>query len=134
MIRCVRLWTGNDGNSHYDEGETKSGGSYEWHKDRAPRFVITLSGTLELETRGGEHFTKTEGDGPFLWHFADRGRSLHVQEPFRDRADSQNRGRELKVDKGTGSDGGRPLKPPAMCRKPCKPRCSRSAEQKARFR
>lgn len=42
--------------------ETKSGGSYEWHKDPEPRFVVTLSGTLEFETRGGERFTLRPGD------------------------------------------------------------------------
>jgi quercetin dioxygenase-like cupin family protein len=87
MIRCVRLWTGDDGNSHWEEGtidlsrgqrgdvlsdviaatslsfqETKSGGSYEWHEDPVPRFVVTLSGTLEFETRGGEHFAIRPGD------------------------------------------------------------------------
>ncbi|MFY9640203.1 MAG: cupin domain-containing protein [Rhodomicrobium sp.] len=87
MIRCVRLWTGGDGNSHWEEGtielprgergdvlsdvidatsltfqETKSGGSYAWHEDPVPRFVITLSGTLEFETRGGERFTIRPGD------------------------------------------------------------------------
>lgn len=87
MIRCVRIWTGPDGNSHFEEGmidlsdgdhgdvlsldvdvsnlsfrETKSGGSFEWHKDPVPRFVITLSGTLEFETRGGEKFIIRPGD------------------------------------------------------------------------
>ena len=87
MIRCVRLWTGDDGNSHWEEGtidlsrgergdvlsdviaatslsfqETQSGGSYEWHEDPVPRFVITLSGTLQFETRGGERFTIRPGD------------------------------------------------------------------------
>lgn len=87
MIRCVRLWTGDDGNSHFEEGtidlpkgergdvlsqlvaatgisfqETASGGSYAWHQDPVPRFVITLSGTLDFETRGGEHFTIRPGD------------------------------------------------------------------------
>ena len=87
MIRCVRLWTGGDGNSHFEDGtidlsegargdflsqataatslsfqETRSGGSFEWHQDPVPRFVITLSGTLEFETRGGERFTVHPGD------------------------------------------------------------------------
>jgi len=87
MIRCVRLWTGDDGNSHFEEGvidlphgergdsksdvvaaatlsfqETGSGGSYEWHQDPIPRFVLTLSGTLEFETVGGERFTIRPGD------------------------------------------------------------------------
>ena len=77
MIRCLRLWTGEDGDSHVAEGtidfssgergdlkspavattsisfqETVAGGSYEW----------TLSGTLEFETRGGERFTLRPGD------------------------------------------------------------------------
>jgi len=87
MIRCVRLWTGEDGDSHFEEGsidlskgergdilsqvvvdnslsfqETSSGGAYEWHRDPVPRFVIALSGTLEFETRGGERFTIRPGD------------------------------------------------------------------------
>ena len=87
MIRCIRIWTGADGNSHFKEGvidlpegergdflslsvdvthlsfrETKSGGSYEWHKDPVPRFVFTLAGVLEFETRGGEKFTIRPGD------------------------------------------------------------------------
>jgi len=87
MIRCVRIWTGADGNYLFEEGvidlakgergdalstvipgstlyfqETSSGGSYEWHKDPVPRFVITLSGTLEFETKGGASFTIRPGD------------------------------------------------------------------------
>jgi quercetin dioxygenase-like cupin family protein len=87
MIRCVRLWTGSDGDSHFEEGsidlkasergdleslvckaeeisfrETKSGGTYAWHKDPIPRFVITLSGTLQFETRSGETFVIHPGD------------------------------------------------------------------------
>jgi quercetin dioxygenase-like cupin family protein len=87
MIRCVRIWTGEDGNSLFEEGridladglrgdavgkavpvralsfqETSTGGSYEWHQDPVPRFVITLSGTLEFETRSGATFTIRPGD------------------------------------------------------------------------
>jgi hypothetical protein len=87
MIRCVRIWTGDDGDSRFEEGtialhdgargdllsgavgavnlsfqETKSGGSFEWHKDPIPRFVITLSGTLEFETHRGETFVIRPGD------------------------------------------------------------------------
>ena len=87
MIRCVRMWTGEDGNSLFEEGsidlaegmrgdfvgkavpavevsfqETRSGGSYEWHQDPVPRFVITLSGTLEFETKSGKTFTIRPGD------------------------------------------------------------------------
>jgi quercetin dioxygenase-like cupin family protein len=87
MIRCVRMWTGEDGDSVYEEGwidliegmrgdsvgkavpvvelsfqETSSGGSYEWHQDPVPRFVITLSGTLEFKTKSGTTFTIHPGD------------------------------------------------------------------------
>jgi hypothetical protein len=87
MIRCVRIWTGSDGDSHFEEGaielrggdrgdflsdtvgvaslsfqETRSGGSFEWHKDPVPRFVITLAGVLQFETRGGETFVIRPGD------------------------------------------------------------------------
>lgn len=87
MIRCIRLWTGEDGNSLFEEGfidlaagmrgdavgrpvrvvelsfqETRSGGSYEWHQDPVPRFVITLSGTLEFEVKSGATFTIRAGD------------------------------------------------------------------------
>jgi quercetin dioxygenase-like cupin family protein len=81
MIRCVRLWTGADNNSHFEEGvialeqgirgdvltgklpvttvsfqETASGGSFEWHDAPTRQLVITLAGTLDFETRGGQHF------------------------------------------------------------------------------
>jgi quercetin dioxygenase-like cupin family protein len=87
MIRCVRMWTGEDGNSLFEEGsidlsegvrgdsvgkpvpaveisfqETRSGGAYQWHQDPVPRFVITLSGTLEFETKSGATFTIRPGD------------------------------------------------------------------------
>src|SRR6266851_1249016 len=47
MIRCVRLWTGDDQNSYFEEGviELKSGPRGDW-----------LSGTLDFQTREGEHF------------------------------------------------------------------------------
>ncbi|MDQ8730315.1 cupin domain-containing protein [Bradyrhizobium sp. LHD-71] len=81
------MWTGEDGSSVFEEGtialaegargdfigkltaaknisfrETASGGSFEWHQDPVPRFVITLSGTLEFETRSGATFTIRPGD------------------------------------------------------------------------
>lgn len=87
MIRCVRIWTGDDGDSRFEEGiidlhegargdllsqgvevvsmsfqETRSGSSFAWHKDPIPRFVITLSGTLEFETHRGENFVIRPGD------------------------------------------------------------------------
>jgi quercetin dioxygenase-like cupin family protein len=87
MIRCVHLWTDDSGNSRHAEGflefgngphgdaatpklpstsvsfeETKSGGSLDWHTAPARQFVITLSGTLEFRTRGGETFVLHPGE------------------------------------------------------------------------
>jgi quercetin dioxygenase-like cupin family protein len=87
MIRCVRIWTGSDGESHFEDGvieladgargdllsgrtgatsvsfqETSSGGTFAWHDAPARQFVITLSGTLDFQTRKGEHFTIRPGD------------------------------------------------------------------------
>jgi len=74
MIRCVHLWTGDDQESHFEEGvieldpgqrgdfltdklavstisfqETASGGSFAWHTAPARQLVITLSGTLDFQ-------------------------------------------------------------------------------------
>ena len=87
MICCVRLWTGDDDNSHFAEGvidlergphgdiltgklsvttvsfqETVSGGTLDWHDAPTRQLVITLSGTLDFETRSGHHFTLEPGD------------------------------------------------------------------------
>ena len=87
MIRCVRIWTGSDGESRFEDGviqmndgargdllsaqagvasisfqETRSGGTFAWHDAPARQVVITLGGTLEFQTREGEHFTIHPGD------------------------------------------------------------------------
>jgi len=87
MIRCVRIWTGEDQNSHFEEGsieltpgthgdllsgkigtatasfqETRAGGTLAWHTAPVRQLVITLSGTLEFMTRSGERFVLTPGD------------------------------------------------------------------------
>ncbi|GAB7527403.1 hypothetical protein [Paraburkholderia sp. 2C] len=87
MIRCVRIWTGDDNDSYFEEGtiglpngergdalsslahvksisfrETSAGGAFEWHDAPARQFVMTLSGTLEFQTRSGEHFVLRPGD------------------------------------------------------------------------
>ena len=87
MIRCVRIWTGSIGESQFEEGmieltggergdllsgktgattiafqETKSGGTFAWHDAPARQLVITLGGTLDFQTRKGEHFTINPGD------------------------------------------------------------------------
>lgn len=90
MIRCVHLFTGDDGQSYFEEGlidlpkgergdtlsavagtvsisfrETSEGGSFDWHEAPAHQLVLTLSGTLEFETRGGKRFQLSPGD--VLW-------------------------------------------------------------------
>jgi len=87
MIRCVRFWTGEDRNSYFEEGhirledgargdllpgriaattisfqETAPGGAFAWHTAPARQLVITLSGTLDFQTREGKHFTLRPGD------------------------------------------------------------------------
>jgi mannose-6-phosphate isomerase-like protein (cupin superfamily) len=87
MIRCIHLWTGDDQKSHFEEGhialdpgqrgdlltsklatasvsfqETKSGGAFAWHTAPARQLFITLSGTLDFQTREGRHFRLQPGD------------------------------------------------------------------------
>ena len=110
MIRCVRIWTGADGNTCFEEGvidlaggargdllsgkagavsiafqETASGGTFAWHDAPARQFVITLSGTLDFQTRKGEHFTLRPGDILLAEDTAGSGHSwgLIDQEPWR---------------------------------------------------
>jgi quercetin dioxygenase-like cupin family protein len=87
MIRCVRIWTDDDGNSIFEEGsidlpkgergdilsdkvtassisfrETRSGGTFSPHDAPTRQFVVTLAGTLEFKTAKGETFTINPGD------------------------------------------------------------------------
>jgi quercetin dioxygenase-like cupin family protein len=87
MIRCVRLWTGQEGGSHVQIGhlemragrnddlvsplmstahvqveETAGGGSLAWHTAPVRQLVVTLSGILQFITRNGEEFTLHPGD------------------------------------------------------------------------
>jgi quercetin dioxygenase-like cupin family protein len=87
MIRCIRIWTGDNDNSLFEEGvihldrgphgdvlsgklpvttvsfeETGSGGKLDWHTAPVRQLVVTLSGTLDFETRSGQHFTLRPGD------------------------------------------------------------------------
>ena len=88
MIRCIRIWSGEDGNSYFEEGaidlvrrrtwrpserqdsapsaspfrRRDPGGAFAWHDAPARQFVITLSGTLDFQTRKGEHFIIRPGD------------------------------------------------------------------------
>jgi len=87
MIRCVRLWTGPDGNSHFHDGrldielgrnddlvssamaathvtveETAGGGSRAWHTAPVRQLVVNLRGTMIFTTRDGEEFALRTGD------------------------------------------------------------------------
>jgi quercetin dioxygenase-like cupin family protein len=86
MIQCIRLWTGDDAESHFEEGsielefgrngdlltgkiaattvsfeETARGGALDWHTAPVRQLVITLSGVLDFETRSQQHFTLKPG-------------------------------------------------------------------------
>lgn len=81
MIRQVRLFTGDDGQSHVEETvvnsdaaspwndatrirfeETAAGSSLEWHVAPQRQYVLTLTGTLEFTTRDGATFVLSPGD------------------------------------------------------------------------
>ncbi len=87
MIRCVRIWTGEGGDSLFAEGtvelpkgergdmlsgtmaaasisfrETKSGGAFAPHQAPTRQFVITLAGTLEFKIATGATFLIRPGD------------------------------------------------------------------------
>jgi|SRR5215469_707153 len=82
----IRLYTGDDGESHFEEGtlelprlegtarrsrsypttevsfeESPPGSSLGWHRAPARQYVITLTGTLEFETRLKKTFTLAPG-------------------------------------------------------------------------
>lgn len=117
MIRCVRLWTGEDENSHFAEGvldlepgprsdhlagkmdgltgklaaasvsfeETAAGGDFAWHTAPTRQLVITLSGTLDFQTREGEHFMLRPGDILLAEDTAGSGHSWRLtdEQPWR---------------------------------------------------
>jgi quercetin dioxygenase-like cupin family protein len=78
MIDAYYLYAGEDGASHVERGridtdvligaidisfkETPPHTSSGWHNDPVPQYVITLAGTLEFTTRGGETFILRPGD------------------------------------------------------------------------
>ena len=77
-IKAYKLCTGADNASHVLQGtidqsqrndvtsihfkQTPAHASYDWHNDPEPQYVMTLSGTLAFETRGGETFTLRPGE------------------------------------------------------------------------
>ncbi len=110
MICCVRIWTGADGNSRFEDGrldlsggergdilsyllaassvsfrETKAGGAFAWHHAPVRQLVLTLSGVLEFVTRDGERFTIRPGDVLLAEDTAGTGHSWRLvdDEPWR---------------------------------------------------
>jgi quercetin dioxygenase-like cupin family protein len=110
MIRCVRIWTGDEGNSLFEEGvidlskgdrgdvlsdkvaassisyrETKSGGAFARHDAPTRQYVITLSGTLEFKTATGATFTINTGDILLAEDMAGTGHSWRLtdDQPWR---------------------------------------------------
>ena len=107
MIRCIHLWTGHDRQSHFEEGhialdpdqrgdlltdrlatasvsfqETKSGSAFAWHTAPARQLVITLSGTLDFQTREGRHFRLHPGDILFAEDTMGSGHRLVDDQPW----------------------------------------------------
>ncbi|MGW8138532.1 AraC family ligand binding domain-containing protein (plasmid) [Sphingomonas zeae] len=87
MIRCIRIWTNDTGNSSFEEGslslghgkpgdligatiaassvsfrETQPDQALEWHDAPTYQLVLTLGGTLEFKTRDGGTFVIRPGD------------------------------------------------------------------------
>lgn len=110
MIRCVRIWTGDDDNSRFEEGlidlsqgergdalsaaiaassisfrETAIGGAFTWHDAPARQLVLTLAGTLEFVVRSGDHFIMRPGDILFAEDTAGSGHSWSLidDQPWR---------------------------------------------------
>lgn len=110
MIRCVRLWTGQDGASHFATGrielapgrnadqvsatmsstrvtveETAGGGALAWHTAPVRQLVVTMSGTLVFATRDGAEFVLNPGDVLLAEDTAGSGHQWHLQgaDPWR---------------------------------------------------
>ena len=85
-LPLIRLYTGEDNESHFERGalelpklegtahrslswpttevsfeESPPGSRLDWHRAPVRQYVITLSGTLEFETRLGEKFALAPG-------------------------------------------------------------------------
>ncbi|WP_265440332.1 hypothetical protein [Bradyrhizobium sp. SEMIA] len=58
MIRCVRLWTGEDNNSHFEEGYL------ELEPGQRGDFLTGKIDALSVS------FQETESGGAFAWHTA----------------------------------------------------------------
>jgi hypothetical protein len=109
MIRCIRLWSGLDGESHFEEGvvdleagprgdalsgkfpvtaasfqETRADPKLGWHTDPVRQLVITLGGTMEFTTHDGL-FSLRAGDILFTEDTSGRGHDWRLvgDQPWR---------------------------------------------------
>jgi hypothetical protein len=109
MLRCVRLWSGLNGASQFEDGaidlepgprgdglsdkfpvaaasfqETRADPKLGWHTDPARQLVITLSGTLEFTTHDGL-FSLHPGDVLFTEDTSGRGHDWRLvgDQPWR---------------------------------------------------
>ncbi len=87
MLRLIRLYTGDDGQSHIEKSEipytisnernqhspwfpvtnvcfaeSPPGSSLDWHTAPQRQYVITLTGSLEFTTRNKDRFILNPGD------------------------------------------------------------------------
>ncbi|RCH54055.1 hypothetical protein DJ568_14310 [Mucilaginibacter hurinus] len=78
MIKAIKLYTGEDNHSHFITGTVAEGllheaatvrfqespphSFYDWHNAPTEQYVISLTGTLEFETRTGEKFILNPGE------------------------------------------------------------------------
>lgn len=110
MIRCVRLWTGDDNASLFQIGrlemrpgrnddlvsavmpsthvtveETAAGAALAWHTAPVRQLVVTLAGSLVFSTRDGEEFTLGAGDVLLAEDTAGSGHKWRLEgcEPWR---------------------------------------------------
>ncbi len=65
--------------------ETASGGAFAWHDAPIRQLVITLSGTLDFQTREGKHFLLRPGDVLLAEDTAGSGHSWRLtdEQPWR---------------------------------------------------
>ncbi|RYY34822.1 MAG: hypothetical protein EOP46_12150 [Sphingobacteriaceae bacterium] len=78
MIKAYKLYTGEDNHSYFVTGHVAEGqlheavtvrfqespphSFYDWHNAPTEQYVISLTGTLEFETRPGETFILRPGE------------------------------------------------------------------------
>jgi quercetin dioxygenase-like cupin family protein len=110
MIRCMRMWTGSDGHSAFEEGEILIGQGVHgrasglpievrelsfretgteldtsWHRDPVPQYVLTLTGTVEFAVTSGATFIIRPGDVLLVQDNSGSGHSVRLigDEPWR---------------------------------------------------